>query len=69
MREQGVVLEHQPGPTPLRRQIGAAVGHHPPLHQHPPLLQLLETGGDPEHGRLAAAGGAEQADHLARTDG
>ena len=64
LREELVVLEHQPHPAPVR-------GHPrlvPPVERHPPGVQGLQSGHGPQQGGLAAAAGPEHAHHLVLGD-
>ena len=60
--EQRVILEHHAA-------IAARTGDAPPIHQDLAGGRLLEPRDDAQHGRLAAAGGADQAHELALCDG
>lgn len=64
LREQLVVLEHQPDPAPVRRQARLVA----PVEQHPPGVQGLQPGHRPQQGRLAAAAGSEHAHDLVLGD-
>ena len=68
MREERIVLEHQPDGAPLRRHEDLRRGHLAPVEQHAARRRRLDAGGDPQKGCLAAAGMAEQRDDLARLD-
>ena len=53
----------------LAAAIAARTGDAPPIHQDLAGGRLLEPRDDAQHGRLAAAGGADQAHELALCDG
>ena len=64
VREQSVVLEHHADVAlPYRHVV-----HHLVPDAHSPFVRLLEPGDGPEHRRLAAAAGTEQAHELGGFD-
>ncbi|RPK90591.1 hypothetical protein EES46_12745 [Streptomyces sp. ADI98-10] len=58
VREELVVLEHQPEPAPVDRDARLV----PARQQDPAAVHGLESGDGPEQGGLPAAAGTEQAD-------
>ena len=68
MGKQGKVLEHQPDTTRLGRRLPMLAGRRNglPPDGDAPCLQPFEPRCKPQQRALAAAGGAEQADGLAR---
>ena len=65
VREQRVVLEHQPDPAALRLLEPPPVRHHVARDADRPLVRPLEPGHEPQRRRLAAAGGPDQRHQLA----
>lgn len=59
VREKGVILEQEPQPPPLRRDIGGAVRHDGAPDRNAAGGRMFQAGSDPERGGLAATGGAE----------
>ncbi len=64
LREQLVVLEHQPDPAPVRGHARLVA----PVERHPPGVERLQPGHGPQQGRLAAAAGPEHAHDLVLGD-
>ena len=66
MRKQREVLKHQTDAALLRRHEAVGPGDLVPVDEHAAGAWPLDTGGYPEQRRLAASGGSQQADDLAR---
>ncbi len=60
MREQRIVLEDEPRPALLRRQMG----HVAPVQGDAPTVGAAQASNHPEQGAFAAAAGAEQHEQL-----
>ena len=61
MREQGIVLEHQPDPALFGRDGAAGCGQAGSRNVDRPDIDRLQTGDHPQQAALAAARRAEQA--------
>ena len=68
MREQRIILEHQADRPLLRRDEHRRAVDLLAIDQHPPRIRAIDARRDPEKGRLAAPGMAEERDHLAGLD-
>jgi hypothetical protein len=68
VREERVVLEHHPGPAPLRRREPAGPRHELAADRDRAGVGPLEPGDQAQQRRLAAAGRAEHRDQLAGRD-
>ena len=69
MGEQGVLLEHQPGPTVLGLDATHAVVDHLAADADRPLVDGLQPGGDAQQRRLPAPARPDQGDELVVGDG
>ena len=70
VREQRVVLEHEPDGSILRRQVDPASGVEPHvvIQRDASRLRSQEPGDRPQHGALARPGRAHQRERLARDE-
>jgi hypothetical protein len=66
VREQGVVLEHETDPALFGRDFAARFGEHGAVQFDAAGLQGFQAGDEAEQGGLAVAGGAQEAQDLAR---
>ena len=64
MGKERIVLKDQADAAVLRRALAARLGDDLLFHGNAPGLEALQTGHQAQHRRLAAAGGAKQADDL-----
>ncbi len=64
MREQRIVLEHRVHVTLVRRQGGDVLA----IEENRSLVGKFEAGDQPQTGRLAGTGGAEQGEEAAAGD-
>ena len=68
VREQGVVLEHEPDVAILRLDEGPRRGDHPSVDRHRAGIRVLHAGDDPEERRLPGAGLPHQARDVSPRD-
>jgi hypothetical protein len=66
VREERVLLEHQPDPAPLGGEVDAARGVEPrsPVQSDAPALGAKEAGDGTEQARLPRPGGPDEDEHL-----
>ena len=71
VREERVLLEHEPDGTVVWRQVDAVRGVEPGLaiDADPAVTRCVQAGNRPENRRLAAAGRAEDRQHVAGSAG
>src|SRR5690606_18328927 len=68
VREERVVLEHEPDAAPLRRHRDAVADERLPVERNGPAVGRLEAGDAAQRGRLAAPARSEERERLALLD-